>query len=105
VAAISPYRAIRDEARAMIGNFVEVFVSAPLEECARRDVKGLYKKAMSGEIPVFTGVSDPYEEPLSPELVVDTTKEGPEDAARRVIAALERVGHLPVPGRGRAYRR
>ncbi len=97
VAAISPYRAIRDEAREMIGRFVEVFVSAPLEECARRDVKGLYRKAMSGEIPVFTGVSDPYEEPQNPELVVDTTKEGPEDSARRVIATLERLGCLPAP--------
>ncbi len=97
VAAISPYRALRDEARAAIGRFVEVFVSAPLEECARRDVKGLYKKAMAGEIPAFTGVSDPYEEPLAPELVAETMKEGPEDSARRVIATLERLGHLPAP--------
>ena len=100
VAAISPYRAIRDEARTMIGRFVEVFVSAPLEECVRRDVKGLYKKAMAGEIPSFTGVSDPYEEPLAPELVVDTTKESPEDSARRVMATLERLGCLPAPEAG-----
>ena len=94
VAAISPYRAIRDEARAEIKRFAEVFVKCPLEECARRDVKGLYKKAMAGEIPAFTGVSDPYEEPLDPELVLDTTKEGPEESARRVIATLERLGYL-----------
>jgi adenylylsulfate kinase len=101
VAAISPYRALRDEARAMIGRFVEVFVSAPLEECVRRDVKGLYKKAIAGEIPVFTGVSDPYEEPLHPELIVDTTKESPEDSGRRVIATLERLGCLPDPELGK----
>jgi adenylyl-sulfate kinase len=97
VAAISPYRSVRDEAREMIGRFVEVFVAAPIEECIRRDVKGLYKKAIAGEIPVFTGVSDPYEEPLDPELVLDTTKESPEDSARRVIATLERLGYLPAP--------
>ena len=97
VAAISPYRSVRDEARAEIKRFAEVFVKCPLEECARRDVKGLYKKAMAGEIPAFTGVSDPYEEPLDPELVLDTTKEGPEESARRVIATLERLGYLPAP--------
>ena len=101
VAAISPYRAIRDEARAEIKRFAEVFVKCPLEECARRDVKGLYKKAMAGEIPAFTGVSDPYEEPLDPELVLDTTKEGPEESARRVIATLERLGYLPAPEVGK----
>ena len=101
VAAISPYRAIRDEARAEIKRFAEVFVKCPLEECARRDVKGLYKKAMAGEIPAFTGVSDPYEAPLDPELVLDTTKEGPEESARRVIATLERLGYLPAPEVGK----
>ena len=101
VAAISPYRAIRDEARAEIKRFAEVFVKCPLEECVRRDVKGLYKKAMAGEIPAFTGVSDPYEEPLDPELVLDTTKEGPEESARRVIATLERLGYLPAPEVGK----
>jgi adenylylsulfate kinase len=94
VAAISPYRNIRDEVRADIGRFVEVFVKCPLETCMERDVKGLYKRAMAGEIPAFTGVSDPYEEPLSPELVLETHREDPETSARRVIATIERLGYL-----------
>jgi len=69
-AAISPYRAIRDEVRSRIGNFVEVYVKCPLETLVARDVKGLYKKALAGELKEFTGVSDPYEEPLNPEVVV-----------------------------------
>ena len=95
VAAISPYRSTRDEARAEIGRFVEVFVKCPLETCMERDTKGLYKRAMAGEIPVFTGVSDPYEEPISPELVLQTHLEDPETSARRVIATVERLGYLP----------
>jgi adenylyl-sulfate kinase len=89
-AAISPYRETRDEARALMGSrFVEVFVKASVEECARRDTKGLYAKAFSGEIEEFTGVSDPYEEPLSPEVVLDTERESPEESAARVIAYLD----------------
>ena len=72
--AISPYREIRDEARAEIAQFVEVFVSCPVEVCIQRDVKGLYKKALAGEIKGFTGIDDPYEEPLNPELVVHTDR-------------------------------
>jgi adenylyl-sulfate kinase len=94
-AAISPYRAIRDEVRQMIGDFVEVYVRCPLEVCAQRDVKGLYAKAMAGEIPAFTGVSDPYEEPLNPELMVDSSQETPELSARRIIMKLEEMGYLP----------
>jgi adenylyl-sulfate kinase len=94
VAAISPYRNIRDEVRADIGRFVEVFVKCPLETCMDRDVKGLYKRAIAGEIPAFTGVSDPYEEPLAPELVLETHREDPETSARRVIATIERLGYL-----------
>jgi adenylylsulfate kinase len=88
-AAISPYRAVRDEVRGWIDNFVEIHVATPLEECEGRDVKGLYAKARAGEIPEFTGVSDPYEPPLDPELRVETTGRAPEDSAREVIAYLE----------------
>lgn len=92
--AISPYREIRDQARREIGNFVEVYVKCSLEECIKRDVKGLYQKAIQGEIPNFTGVSDPYEEPLDPELVLDTCAEAPEESASRVIRRLEKLGYL-----------
>ena len=87
-AAISPYAALRDEIRAATTNFVEVFVDAPLEEVRRRDVKGLYARAERGEIPNFTGVSDPYEPPTSPELHLRTDRESPEESAERVIAYL-----------------
>lgn len=93
-AAISPYRNIRDENRKLIGDFVEVFVKCPLEECIRRDVKGLYKKAMAGEIKEFTGVSDPYEEPLKPEVVVETDKQTPEQSTHAIMAKLEELGYL-----------
>jgi adenylylsulfate kinase len=95
-AAISPYRAIRDEVRQMIGDFVEVFVRCPLEVCAQRDVKGLYAKAMAGEIPVFTGVSDPYEEPLQAEIIVDTNQETAEQSARKILLTLEQMGYIPA---------
>ena len=89
-AAISPYREIRDEARELMGaRFIEIHVKASVEECARRDVKGLYEKAMRGEIKEFTGVSDPYEEPLNPELVLDTEAESPEESAAKVLAVLD----------------
>jgi adenylylsulfate kinase len=89
-AAISPYREIRDEARALMGaRFIEIFVKASVEECARRDAKGLYAKAFKGEIKEFTGVSDPYEEPLSPEIVLDTENETPEQSADKVLAFVE----------------
>lgn len=93
-AAISPYRDARDWAREQIGNFVEVYVDCPLEVCAQRDVKGLYKKALAGEIPQFTGVSDPYEPPENPELTLYTHKETPNESAAKVIACLERLGYL-----------
>jgi adenylyl-sulfate kinase len=89
-AAISPYRATRDEARALIGDrFIEVYLKASPAECARRDPKGLYAKALRGELPRFTSVSDPYEEPLEPELVLDTERETPKESAERVLALLE----------------
>jgi adenylyl-sulfate kinase len=92
VAAISPYRAVREEIRSGIANFVEVYVECPLEVVAGRDVKGLYKKAIAGEIPQFTGVSDPYEPPLHPEVVVHSDRESPEESANRVWAKLEELG-------------
>ena len=93
-AAISPYRAIRDEVRESIGAFLEVYVKASLDECIRRDTKGLYARALAGELPQFTGVSDPYEEPLSPELVIDTEREEVAESATRVIDRLLELGHL-----------
>jgi adenylylsulfate kinase len=93
-AAISPYRAIRDENRALIGDFVEVFVDCPLDECMKRDVKGLYKKAIAGEIPQFTGVSDPYEAPLKAEVVVRTAEETAEQSAAKILAAIKARGYL-----------
>lgn len=93
-AAISPYRAIRDEVRASISNFVEVYVKASVETCTQRDVKGLYKKALAGEIKNFTGVNDPYEPPLNPELVVNTESESPADSAARIMSKLESLGYL-----------
>ncbi|MBI5500939.1 MAG: adenylyl-sulfate kinase [Deltaproteobacteria bacterium] len=93
-AAISPYRAIRDENRALIGDFVEVFVECPLEECKRRDPKGLYKKALAGELPQFTGVSDPYEPPLMPEVVVRTAVETVEQSTARILGAIRAKGYV-----------
>ncbi len=94
-AAISPYRAIRDEVRANVGRFVEVYVEAPLEVLAERDVKGLYRKAMAGQLPNFTGVSDPYEAPLNPEVTCYSDgRETPEESAARVIRKLEELGYI-----------
>jgi adenylylsulfate kinase len=95
VSAISPYKEVRDQVRRDIGeDFIEIFVDAPLEVCADRDVKGLYKKAFSGEIPAFTGVSDPYEPPAAPELHIKTNEEEPQESARRVVSRLEELGYL-----------
>ncbi len=97
VSAISPFKEARDQVRRRIVDFVEIFVDAPLEVCAERDVKGLYAKAFSGEIPQFTGVSDPYEAPNAPDLVLKTAEETPEESARRVIEKLEFFGYLEIP--------
>jgi adenylylsulfate kinase len=95
VSAISPFKEVRDEVRRSIGeDFIEIFVDAPLEVCAERDVKGLYKKAFSGEIEQFTGVSDPYEPPSTPELHIKTDEEEPHESARRVVVRLEELGYL-----------
>jgi len=100
VSAISPYEEARRKARALVeaeGVFVEIHVATPVEECERRDVKGLYARARAGEIPEFTGVSDPYEEPAAPELRLDTTTLAPRESAQLVIAKLEELGCLGVP--------
>ncbi len=95
-AAISPYRAIRDENRARVGGrFVEVYCRCPIDVLAERDVKGLYKKALTGEIKNFTGVDDPYEPPLHPEVVVESDRETPEQSAAKVVACLREMGYIP----------
>src|SRR5215213_5849125 len=94
VSAISPYKEARDQVRRRIIDFVEVFVDVPLEVAAERDVKGLYKRAFAGEIEQFTGVSDPYEPPVAPELHIKTNEEEPHESARRVISRLEELGYL-----------
>jgi adenylyl-sulfate kinase len=98
-AAISPYEATRRIARELVeefGTFVEVYVKASVDECARRDVKGLYEKAFRGEIQEFTGVNDPYEEPSSPELVLDSEAHTPEESAALVVAKLEGLDLVPL---------
>jgi len=88
VSAISPYRSARDSVRARIPNYLEVYVNAPLEECERRDVKGLYKRARTGELKAFTGISDPYEPPHSPEVECRTDIESIADSVNRVVEAI-----------------
>ncbi|MBI3995019.1 MAG: adenylyl-sulfate kinase [Nitrospirae bacterium] len=95
VAAISPYRESRDHARETIKDFVEVFVKCPLDVLVERDVKGLYKKALAGNLPHFTGVSDPYEEPLHPDIQIETDRETPEASAMKILDVLEKLGYLP----------
>ncbi|MFQ6043545.1 MAG: adenylyl-sulfate kinase [Candidatus Poribacteria bacterium] len=94
-AFVSPYRAIRDELRREIENFVEVYVKCPVEVCIERDIKGMYKKALAGEIENFTGISDPYEEPENPEVVIETDKETTEESAQKVLETLETLGYIP----------
>jgi adenylylsulfate kinase len=93
-AAVSPYRAVRDEIRALIGSFVEIHVNCPLEVRMQRDVKGMYRRAFAGEIPHFTGVSDPYEEPLHPDLILNTNKETPAESAGKAIDLLVTEGYV-----------
>ena len=91
---ISPYRVARDHNRKKIGNFIEVYVRCPVEVCAQRDVKGLYQKARAGEIKGFTGVDDPYEEPLNPEIICDTDKESVEQSVEKVLGRVKELGYL-----------
>jgi adenylylsulfate kinase len=100
VSAISPFKEVRDQVRRNVGEgFIEIFVDAPLEVCAERDVKGLYKKAFAGEIEQFTGVSDPYEPPSAPELHIKTDEEEPHESSMRVLLKLEELGYLRRPVR------
>ena len=94
VSAISPYRQIRDEVREKIGDFVEVYVNAPLAVCERRDVKGLYKKARAGEIKQFTGIDDPYEPPTDAEVECRTDEESLSESALKVMLALHNLGYV-----------
>ncbi len=101
-AAISPYREVRDYNRREIGDFVEVYCKCPLEVCIERDVKGLYKKALAGEISNYTGVSDPYEEPLDPEVVLETDKEEERESVAKVMRKLEELRYVQ-PAEGVSY--
>jgi adenylylsulfate kinase len=92
--AISPYREARNQARAQIREFVEVYVYATLEECAKRDVKGLYERALRGEIKGFTGVDDPYEPPQSPEIYLDTMTQSPDQSLQLILDRLEEMGYI-----------
>ncbi|MBD1910454.1 MULTISPECIES: adenylyl-sulfate kinase [unclassified Leptolyngbya] len=94
VSAISPYRNTREEVRQKIGDFVEVYVNAPLSVCEERDVKGLYKKARAGEIKQFTGIDDPYEAPLNPEVECHTDQETLEESTAKVLDYLQQAGYL-----------
>ena len=92
--AISPYRNARNECRAMIKDFIEVYVHATVEECAKRDVKGLYQKALAGEIKGFTGVDDPYEPPASPEIYIDTMTQSPDESLQTILNTLSEMGYI-----------
>lgn len=91
---ISPYRELRDYARREIGDFVEIYVKCPVEVCIQRDTRGMYQKALAGEIPNFTGVSDPYEEPLNPELVIESDKELLAESVTKVITKINELGYI-----------
>jgi adenylyl-sulfate kinase len=96
-AAISPYRACRDELRSRIANFIEIYMSCPMEVLVERDVKGLYKKALAGEIPHFTGVSDPFEPPPAPEVTIDSSKDSLEESVASILRILEGRGIIAPP--------
>ncbi len=91
---VSPYKKARERARKEIGNFIEAYVKCPVEVCMKRDVKGMYKKAIKGEIKEFTGISDPYEEPENPDLLIDSDNETPEESTQKVIDMLKERGYL-----------
>jgi len=104
-AAISPYREVRDSVREQVGeNFIEIFCECPLEVLVERDVKGLYKKALAGEIKNFTGVSDPYEEPEKPEIVVNSSTETPEVSVERIIQYLVEKEYVDADRLNRSYK-
>jgi adenylylsulfate kinase len=99
-AAISPYKDIRDQNRALIKDFVEVYVECSIPELTRRDVKGLYEKALKGEIQNFTGISDPYEAPVNPEVVVNSEHETVEESMSKILAYLEKAGYIQAAAVG-----
>ena len=101
--AISPYRDVRDYNREMIGRFVEVYVKCDLDVLKKRDVKGLYAKAEAGEIKGFSGIDDPYEEPLNPEILVDSDKESIEESTQKIIRTLELMGYIPGADASQEY--
>ncbi len=94
VALISPFQSIRDSARSLIGRFVEVWVKCSVETCSKRDPKGLYKQAQEGKVSSFTGIQDPYEPPVNPEIIIDTEHEDPDLCGRKIIAALKELKYL-----------
>lgn len=96
VSFISPYIASREAARNTTTNFIEVFVKCPVEVCIERDIKGLYKRAIAGEIANFTGISHPYEEPPNPEIIVETDKETPEESTQKIIEFLAANEYIPT---------
>jgi adenylyl-sulfate kinase len=95
-AAISPYRAVREEVRSRVPNFIEVYMDCPIEVLLERDVKGLYRKALAGEIDHFTGVSDPYEPPLNPEARIDSSREATQESVERIWRTLQEMGLISV---------
>lgn len=94
---VSPYRERRAKTREEIENFVEIFVRCPVETCIKRDIKGMYKKALAGEISNFTGVDDPYEEPENPELIIDTDKDDIKESTKKVLDKFSELGYLDQP--------
>jgi len=92
---ISPYRERRNKSRKEIDDFLEVYVKCPVEECIKRDVKGMYKKALEGKIKGFTGIDDPYEEPIEPDLILETNKEKVEESVDKVLLLLKKTGYIP----------
>jgi adenylyl-sulfate kinase len=100
---ISPYRAVRAQVREEVGNFVEVYCYAPLETLIERDAKGLYKKALAGEIENFTGISDPYEPPENPDVTIDSSQETIDESLAKILAKLEDLGYVPPVEEGEAY--
>jgi len=91
---VSPYRESRDLARSLIKRFVEVYIDCPLEEVIKRDPKGLYEKALRGEIDNMTGIQDPYEEPINPEVKINCISDSPEEAANKIIIKLKELGYI-----------
>ncbi|MGD9403990.1 MAG: adenylyl-sulfate kinase [Anaerolineae bacterium] len=100
---ISPYRSVRAKVQEEVGNFVEVYCYAPLETLIERDVKGLYKKALAGEIENFTGVSDPYEPPENPNVTIDSSAETIEESLAKILQKLEQLGYVPPADQSEAY--